>query len=509
MCMIASIVSDRIGIRITGIFGGVLAFVGIFSSAFVEDLMLLYLTYGLILGFGFAFVYAPSLVILGHYFRRHLGIVNGLVTFGSSGVTIMMTMVLPEMLSALSIRKTFFVLSGLVSLLVFCPLTWKPIFHRAGAATGASQAALSTMSIDMLQSRCSDCMRFTRKYLNVRIWSNKGYVVWALASGISLLGYFVPFVHLPKYVSDTFPDNDAKFLIMCLSITSGFARVIVGKIADFKWANRVRLQQLAFFLLGAATLCLPWSPTFVGLIILCLVMGVCDGAFICLLGPIAFDIVGEKGAAQALGFLFGIFSIPMTAGPPIAGLLYDYFGTYKIAFHLAGIPPIVGCFLMFFIPKTKPNVPAVLSIQEFAAVSCHDIYHSRLEIEATIPPPADTCTSAAKSELVTIQDMSDLYLLSNTDDPGTEDHHTEDPEASPVKAQNGRKDSVTFAKDADNVVSADLSDVNKGKDKNDEDEKAQNQEEEEPEIGGKDEERKSFLPKSGPDEAELVGEVDV
>ena len=78
-----------------------------------------------------------------------MGIVNGLVTFGSSVVTISLTFAMPAMLSHLSIRQTFFVLSGLVALLVICPLTWKPVFHKGGAATGASQAALSTLSIEV------------------------------------------------------------------------------------------------------------------------------------------------------------------------------------------------------------------------------------------------------------------------------------------------------------------------------------------------------------------------
>lgn len=501
MCMISSILSDRLGIRITGFCGGILALIGILSSAFVEDLMLLYLTYGVFMGFGFALVYTNSLVIVGHYFRKYMGLVNGLVTFGSSLVTISLTFAMPAMLSHLSIRETFFVLSALVSLLVVCPLTWKPILHTGSSTSaGASQAALSTMSMEVIQSQCADCCRFTRKFLNIKIWSNKGYIVWALSIGFSLFGYFVPFVHLPKYVKDKFPDEDGKFLVMCLAITSGLARIVMGKVADFKWVNRVRLQQLAFFLLGASTLCLPWSPTFAGLIALCLIMGICDGAFICLLGPIAFDIVGEKGASQALGFLFGIFSIPMTVGPPVAGLLYDHFGTYNIALHLAGIPPIIGAALMFFIPKTKPNVPAVLSIQEFGAVSCHDIYHSRVEVDIPAPAAPPSSTAAAQSELVTIEDMSDLYLLSNTD-IGVDEMGDTDPEiaqnggSGSSAAQDGRKESVTFQDD-----------VELEKVEDDENSCKINGEEG---VAEDDEENLQFLPKNGTGDGGVIGEVDV
>lgn len=55
------------------------------------------------------------------------------------------------------------------------------------------------------------------------------------------------------------------------------------------------------------------------LIVITLFMGLFDGCFISLLGPIAFEICGQKGATQAIGFLLGLCSIPLTVGPPIAG----------------------------------------------------------------------------------------------------------------------------------------------------------------------------------------------
>ncbi|KAF4105140.1 hypothetical protein G5714_014471 [Onychostoma macrolepis] len=68
------------------------------------------------------------------------------------------------------------------------------------------------------------------------------------------------------------------------------------------------------------------------------------------MAPIAFELVGPMQASQAIGYLLGLMAIPMTAGPPIAGLLRDYFGNYHVAFYLAGVPPIVGGIVMFFVP---------------------------------------------------------------------------------------------------------------------------------------------------------------
>ncbi len=59
------------------------------------------------------------------------------------------------------------------------------------------------------------------------------------------------------------------------------------------------------------------------LLLICAVMGLFDGCFVTLIGPIAFDLCGAGGANQAIGSLLGLFSIPMTTGPPVAGIIYD------------------------------------------------------------------------------------------------------------------------------------------------------------------------------------------
>ena len=55
------------------------------------------------------------------------------------------------------------------------------------------------------------------------------------------------------------------------------------------------------------------------LIVFCIALGLADGCFWCAEGPIAYDICGPSGAAQAIGFLKGLMGISFAAGPPIAG----------------------------------------------------------------------------------------------------------------------------------------------------------------------------------------------
>jgi len=79
---------------------------------------------------------------------------------------------------------------------------------------------------------------------------------------------------------------------------------------------------------------------------ICVGLGLFDGCFITVLGPIAFDLVGRAGASQAVGFLLALCSIPLTVGPMVSGHIIDMTGQYKYAFMYAGIPPFIGAILM-------------------------------------------------------------------------------------------------------------------------------------------------------------------
>ena len=72
---------------------------------FIFQIEWLYLTYGIMFGGGSSLTYTPSLVILGHYFKRHMGMVNGFVTTGSSIFTLAMPHILEGLLSSCGVSQ--------------------------------------------------------------------------------------------------------------------------------------------------------------------------------------------------------------------------------------------------------------------------------------------------------------------------------------------------------------------------------------------------------------------
>ncbi|XP_013785741.1 monocarboxylate transporter 10-like [Limulus polyphemus] len=380
---VASILTDKLGIRRTAFLGGFLASLGMFLSSLINHLDLLYLTYGVVLGSGASLAYTPSLVILGHYFKQRLSLVNSLVTAGSSVFTTIIPLLLRYLLDAMGLMKTMQVLSAGMALLMVCALTFTPRLHLHGE----SHIPHFT-SLESLRDQISRCHHFCHQMLDLSIWKNKAYVIWVSAIPVALLGYFVPYVHLVQHVKDILPDANGEVLVTCIGLTSGIGRLLFSKLADCPKVNRIHLQQVAFISMGLLTMLFVLANQFAVLIFLCLLLGLFDGCFISLLGPIAFDIAGFKGSPQAIGFLLGLCSIPLTLGPPIAGILYDHTKNYKAAFLLAGIPPIIGALLMCLINTISQQYPSQMAEQLVEAAAAETTTDDEGSYETMTPDSA-------------------------------------------------------------------------------------------------------------------------
>ncbi|CAD6227840.1 GSCOCG00006298001-RA-CDS [Cotesia congregata] len=334
---IAGILTDKIGIQVTTFIGGLLAFGGmLLSSIFCDDVIILCLTYGIMYGTGASLAYTPSLVILGHYFKRRLGLANGIVTAGSSVFTSIMPYVMSAFLERFGMVGALRSLAILTLIILACAILFKPV-------------AKTATIID--KSNCQSVNKSKKATINLSIWKKKRYVVWASAIPLALFGYFVPYVYIGSFVIKSFgKEFNRKIPVMCIGITSGIGRLVFGYIADLPRVNRILLQQISFISIGILTMLLPLTPPYYSaLVVIALLFGLFDGCFISLLGPIAFDICGKSGATQAIGFLLGICSIPLTAGPPVGGLLIEHTDSFTLTFVVAGIPPIIGAIVMFAI----------------------------------------------------------------------------------------------------------------------------------------------------------------
>lgn len=331
MSPVSGILTSLMGLRLTAVLGGLIAATGLVLSSFLtHNVDALIFTYGIMYGLGASFAYTPSLAILGHYFKKHLGIVNGIVTVGSSVFTVIMTSLISYMLTNYSLEWLFRLLALFTFGIALCGLLFKPVL--VVSMPSRSDGAVNT---------------YMRNIFGIEIWKNRTYRFWALSMPVALFGYLVPYIQFADFVKKNYSGQNTELPVQCMAVTSGLGRLAFGWLADKPNINRIFLQQISFYVIGLLTMILPFVQTYWLVIVIALGMGLFDGAFISLIGPIAFELCGSAYASQAIGCMLGLAAVPLSIGPLIAAEILARTGAYKWPFVLAGMSPLIGATLMF------------------------------------------------------------------------------------------------------------------------------------------------------------------
>ncbi|CAH3160523.1 unnamed protein product [Pocillopora meandrina] len=328
---ITSSLCQRYGIRLVAAAGGFFASLGLFLTSFTNSLYVIYLTYSFLWGFGSSLNYAPTMLVLGQYFKRYLPLANGIVTAGSGVGTLAMGPLFHVILSSMGWKKMLRIFSGLGIVMLICALLYRPLPAKYKRAQ--KQPEKKT------------------KLFDFSVWKMKSFVFWVISMSLLFIGYFVPFIHLPNHAKNLgVPGYQSSLLVGYLSVASTVSRVLFGLILNHPRVNRFYVLQLCFLMMSVTTTLCPLARDYTGLILYAVGFGAFDGCFVLLIAITTSDIVGAGKLPEALGGLYGVISIPMICGSPLAGLIFQVTGSYQNAFFVAGGAIALGTCTLSLIP---------------------------------------------------------------------------------------------------------------------------------------------------------------
>ncbi|XP_065558812.1 monocarboxylate transporter 10-like isoform X2 [Artemia franciscana] len=245
---VAGILTDKFGAKSTALLGAILASTGMLLSAYsLNKVEALYVTYGIMFGGGSSLAYNPSLVVLGHHFDKRLGLINGIVTAGSSIFTVTLPFMLQYILDRAGLVATLQILSAVLAFLIL-----SSIFY----------------DIPYLEQKVESRV----KIFNKDIWKSKLYIIWIIGVPLALVGYFVPYVHLFSILLIgsltmllTICRSFVCFIILCLclGLADGCFVALQGVI-PFDICGREGASQALGFALGIMAVPISVGPPIAG-----------------------------------------------------------------------------------------------------------------------------------------------------------------------------------------------------------------------------------------------------
>ena len=303
----SGMLADRWGPRMVCMTGMVFIAVGLFLTSLAQSLATVYLSYGLLVGLGIAFVYTPSIASVQPWFNKRRGLASGIASAGVGAGTLILPVVVSYLLIEVNWREALQMMSAGVLLI---GLTAGFLLKRAPNLSGSTSGQLPGLTLSA-----------TLKTPSFK-WLYMGTLLGAPVM-------FVPFAHISAAARDAgVPDAQAVGLVGLIGIGSLVGRFAIGWLADRM--GRIKTLMLMQGLMGLSYLVWagaqdPWMFA-----VFALWFGLSYGSIVSLLPAICMDLFGGRAVSAIIGTLYTGAALGNLLGPVLAGQVFDMTQSYAL-----------------------------------------------------------------------------------------------------------------------------------------------------------------------------------
>uniref|UniRef100_UPI00398E8582 monocarboxylate transporter 13-like n=1 Tax=Pristiophorus japonicus TaxID=55135 RepID=UPI00398E8582 len=342
---VGSVFGMHYGARPVVMVGGVLSSLGMLTASFGQSLLHMYLSIGLLTGFGWALVFAPTMATIARYFKRRRALATGLAFTGVGVASFFFSPLFQLLIDEYGWRGALQILSAMMLNLCVCAALLRPITLREDLLVASGGRPNDGR-------KGAECWGKVTSAFDLTLFLHRGFMVYTFAVTLMTTGYFVPYVHLVAHGKNLgLSDYEAAFLLSVTAISDIVARLFSGWVADLKLIRAIHMLFLWSVLTGFSLLLIPLGQTYASLMGLGLFYGFCSGA----LPPLFFstlpDIVGIGRILNATGLFLMCLSIGGLLGPPLSGFLEDLTGSYDVSFLTAGGFILAGALVLLLLPS--------------------------------------------------------------------------------------------------------------------------------------------------------------
>ncbi len=330
---LGGLLADRFGPRLICMAGMGLIALGLYVTSLAQSLDTIYLSYGLLVGLGIAFVYTPSIASVQPWFTKRRGLASGIASSGVGAGTLLLPVVVSVLLTRMPWREALQILS----LGVLCVgLLAAFLLERAPMQNGLAKGDLPGLTLKEA----------------VRSPSFQWLYMGALLGAPVM---FIPFAHISAAARDAgVPEAQAVGLVGLIGIGSLVGRFAIGWLADR--LGRVKTLMLMQALMGLSYLVWAGAHDRWLFALFAIWFGLSYGSIVSLLPAICMDLFGGKAVSAIIGTLYTGAALGNLLGPVVAGKVFDMTQSYSMVIWITlGISAIAtfSCWRILKYPQSN------------------------------------------------------------------------------------------------------------------------------------------------------------
>jgi MFS family permease len=269
--------------------------------------------------------------LISGWFVKHRGLAIGIAAAGLGAGYSIMPLIAARLVAAFGWQGGF----ATLGMLLLVPVACNAAFSRPNPAAVVRAAAETGMTLG--------------EAARTRVFAMMALAI--LLASTALTGV-VPHVALFALDRGMSP-GQAAVVASVYGISTILGRVLVGALADRFPAPRVGAAFFALSALGFLLAGLLGDTAGFGLLaFLALVIGFGFGAESDIIALLIVRYFGQRSFGAIYGYLLSAFLIGASAGPPLFGFGYDYFGSYATPMSIATVVMVAAIALMLALPRT-------------------------------------------------------------------------------------------------------------------------------------------------------------
>lgn len=325
----------------SSVIGGLLFGLGFFLSGFVTSPIMLYVTYGLLSGFGQGLAYSGCLSNTIRFFPDKKGLASGIITAGMGGASIIAAPIGHHLIENYGVLHAFQTLGCSYLIVVVVASVFikvAPVNYQPEGWTPASiqqgKAIINKNWLEMLKTPYFYLIFFmlgTGAFSGLMIASNAsgiGQQMFGLTAGI------------------------ASFYVSLYSLSNCAGRVVWGTVSDKLGRNKT--LNIIFLVIIFAFIAFLYIPSQIGFAIGIIALGLCFGGVMGVFPPMVMENYGPVSQGVNYGVIFiGYSSAAFFAPKVTADILANNGGSYTYAFYIAISVAFVGLILNIIYKSLK------------------------------------------------------------------------------------------------------------------------------------------------------------
>lgn len=325
---------DKHGGKKVVLVAGILFGLGMFLTGFASSIIMLYLTYGIILGLGIGAGYGTATALTVKWFPDKKGLAGGLTAAGFGSGAIILAPIATWMIESVGVNTTFKIL-GIVLLVVIC---------------GASfMMENPPVNVPLVGEATQTGKNYKEMLKEPNFWILWAVYAFAATSGMMVIGHAA---NLASYYSL----GAGAVIVMVVGLANTLGRIFWGSVSDK--LGRYKTVMMMFVVSGTGLMLLNFTTTLgkfagiLGLIFIALSFGGFLGSF----PGITAENWGASKSASNYGWMFTAYGIAAIFGPSLASSIRESTGSYSMALVIsAGMAVIGAIMILWYMKRLEKN----------------------------------------------------------------------------------------------------------------------------------------------------------